>query len=68
MYSQEPLGLNGVIIMPKENKDMKAHKWRREQLPKIKLNTPKPKKRGRPRKSKSVESGEENDGKQKDSE
>ena len=57
-----------MITMPKENKDMKAHKWRREQLPKIKLNTPKPKKRGRPRKSKSVESGEENDGKQKDSE
>ena len=52
--------------MPKENKDMKAHKWRREQIPKILANTPKPKKRGRPRK-KSVESGEENDGKQKDS-
>jgi hypothetical protein len=54
--------------MPKENKDMKAHKWRREQLPKILAKIPKPKKRGRPRKSKSVESGEENDGKQKDSE
>tara|TARA_R100000322_G_C5435270_1_gene189556 strand:- start:1141 stop:1314 length:174 start_codon:yes stop_codon:yes gene_type:complete len=57
-----------VIKMPKENKDMKAHKWRREQLPKILAKIPKPKKRGRPRKSKSVESGEENDGKQKDSE
>tara|TARA_R100000152_G_C6627447_1_gene76163 strand:+ start:295 stop:468 length:174 start_codon:yes stop_codon:yes gene_type:complete len=57
-----------VITMPKENKTATAQKWRHEQLSKIKLNTPKPKKRGRPRKSKSVESGEENDGKQKDSE
>ena len=54
--------------MPKEEKEMSAHKWRPEQLEKIKLNTPKPKKRGRPRKSKSVKSGEDNDGKQKDSE
>ena len=52
---------NEMITMPKEEKDMKAHKWRREQIPKILANTPKPKKRGRPRK-KSVESGEENDG------
>ena len=57
-----------MIKMPKENKTATAQKWRHEQLSKIKLNTPKPKKRGRPRKSKSVESGEENDGKQKDSE
>ena len=53
--------------MAKENKKMNAHKWRREQLPKILAKIPKPKKRGRPRKSKSVESGEEDDGKQKDS-
>jgi len=50
-----------VITMPKENKDMKPHKWRREQIPKILANIPKPKKRGRPRK-KLVESGEEDDG------
>ena len=68
MCSQESLGSPRVIIMAKENKKMNAHKWRREQLPKILAKIPKPKKRGRPRKSKSVESGEENDGKQKDSE
>ena len=55
-----------MITMPKENKDMKAHKWRREQLPKILAKIPKPKKRGRPRK-KSVDSGEDNDGTKKDS-
>ena len=57
-----------MIKMPKEEKDMKPRKWRPEQLEKIKLNTPKPKKRGRPRKSKSVESGEDNDGTKENSE
>ena len=57
-----------MIKMAKENKDMKPRKWRPEQLEKIKLNTPKPKKRGRPRKSKSVESGEDNDGTKENSE